>query len=157
MPVSVEPLAEFARHEAWLHRYSQTLSGFGYTQSDQNWYLTQGKKSFFNEHVRWDYHSDLCENIRTFQNALLPMTRALNPIIEVCLTSNLRIGQLAKVEYHPIKRFMKAGIRLTISTDDPGIFAIGLFAEESLLKSSFSLGQEDLNIFELEARNVLRT
>jgi adenosine deaminase len=40
--------------------------------------------------------------------------------LEICPTSNVRLGAVAG-EVHPIGRLMRAGLNVTINTDDPGV------------------------------------
>jgi aminodeoxyfutalosine deaminase len=42
--------------------------------------------------------------------------------VEVCPTSNLRIGGIADPQHHPVHRFLDAGVPFVVASDDPGIF-----------------------------------
>lgn len=61
--------------------------------------------------------------------ALLGRLRAANVTLEVCPTSNVRLGVVASIEAHPLRRFLDARIPCTISTDDPTLFATDLVEE----------------------------
>jgi len=39
--------------------------------------------------------------------------------LDVCPTSNVRIGLFASLDAHPVQRFWDAGLNMTISSDDP--------------------------------------
>jgi aminodeoxyfutalosine deaminase len=60
-------------------------------------------------------------------------------VLENCLTSNLCTGALARqtekldasLQDHPLADFMKRGISVTLSTDDPGMFHTDLLTEYS--------------------------
>ncbi|MGH9718212.1 MAG: adenosine deaminase [Candidatus Acidiferrales bacterium] len=60
-------------------------------------------------------------------------------VLENCLTSNLATGALAKqtgnpaasLADHPLKKLLEAGSLVTLSTDDPGLFATDLLTEYS--------------------------
>ena len=39
--------------------------------------------------------------------------------VECCLTSNLVLGAVPSLEEHPIRRFLRAGVPVTLNTDDP--------------------------------------
>jgi aminodeoxyfutalosine deaminase len=43
-------------------------------------------------------------------------------VLDVCPISNLRLGVVRSLEEHPLPRLVEAGIRCSISTDDPAIF-----------------------------------
>jgi adenosine deaminase len=49
--------------------------------------------------------------------------------LEVCPTSNLRTGAVASWEEHPLPRLVAAGVPLSISSDDPPMFATTLNRE----------------------------
>lgn len=57
--------------------------------------------------------------------------------LEICPTSNLRTGALARqlgteqasLERHPLKPFFDRGLRVSLSTDDPAMFETDLLAE----------------------------
>lgn len=78
--------------------------------------------------------------------ALLESVRKRGIAIEVNPTSNIRTGAVASYESHPAKAWLRAGLPVAISTDDPGIFgvdlpgeylALGLSAEE-MLRASYA-------------------
>jgi aminodeoxyfutalosine deaminase len=43
-------------------------------------------------------------------------------VLDVCPLSNLRTGAVATLEEHPLPRLVAAGVRCSISTDDPAMF-----------------------------------
>src|SRR5262249_20795348 len=43
-------------------------------------------------------------------------------VLDVCPISNLRTGAVASLEEHPLPRLVAAGVRCSISTDDPAMF-----------------------------------
>ena len=49
--------------------------------------------------------------------------------LEVCLTSNVCTGAVASLESHPLRRLYQAGVPITLSTDDPGVFRCTLREE----------------------------
>jgi adenosine deaminase len=49
--------------------------------------------------------------------------------LDVCLTSNTATGALRRGEVHPVRRLLAAGVTVTLSTDDPGLFGTSLLAE----------------------------
>ena len=49
--------------------------------------------------------------------------------LEVCPTSNIRTGVYAAMEEHPVRALFEAGVRLSISTDDPTFFDVSLSEE----------------------------
>src|SRR5439155_21435225 len=43
-------------------------------------------------------------------------------VLDVCPISNLRTGVVASLEEHPLPRLVAAGVRCSVSTDDPALF-----------------------------------
>jgi adenosine deaminase len=54
---------------------------------------------------------------------LLDIIRERNIAIECCPTSNVLTTSVAKMEQHPLRTFLKAGIRATLNTDDPALMS----------------------------------
>ena len=62
--------------------------------------------------------------------------------LEVCLTSNVATGVIARLEDHPLPRFLEAGVPVTLNSDDPAMFATTLEAEMNLAARAFALSPE---------------
>jgi adenosine deaminase len=55
-----------------------------------------------------------------------------SPGIDVCLSSNMQLEVVAGLKHHPLERWMRAGVRCSLATDDPAIFATSLKNEYRL-------------------------
>ena len=64
--------------------------------------------------------------------------------IESCLTSNYQTGAYTDTPNHPLKRFLDAGIAVTLNTDDPGVSAITLASEYALASRELHLSKAAL-------------
>lgn len=64
--------------------------------------------------------------------------------LEVCLTSNVATGLIARVEDHPLRRLLDAGARVTLNTDDPGLFSTTLENEIELARQAFGLTEDEM-------------
>ncbi|MGH9226449.1 MAG: adenosine deaminase [Acidimicrobiales bacterium] len=71
--------------------------------------------------------------------ALVADLAARGTVLDVCLTSNVRIGVVASLEEHPLPQLVEAGVRCSVSTDDPGILGTDL-AREHALATSLGVG-----------------
>lgn len=60
--------------------------------------------------------------------------------LEVCPTSNLRLGIYGDVHEHPLRPLLDAGVVITVNSDDPPLFNTTLNDEVQLLASGFGLG-----------------
>ena len=50
-------------------------------------------------------------------------------VLDVCPISNLRTGAVASLAEHPLPALVTAGIRCSVSTDDPAMFGTDLAAD----------------------------
>jgi aminodeoxyfutalosine deaminase len=73
--------------------------------------------------------------------------------LEVCPTSNIKLGVFPSFAEHPLRQLVDAGAVVTVSTDTPAVFGITLSQEIGLLESEFGLssGQTDAIV-----RNAVR-
>ncbi|MBT5700934.1 MAG: adenosine deaminase [Gammaproteobacteria bacterium] len=65
--------------------------------------------------------------------------------LELCPTSNLLTGSIATIDDHPFKKLIDAGVKTTINTDDPSLFAIDWNSEYALAKNSLGLTPTDID------------
>jgi adenosine deaminase len=65
-------------------------------------------------------------------------------ILCVAPTSNLRTGAVASARDHPLKRLIEAGVRVTLSADDPVLFGTTTRGEYRFAREELGLSDEDL-------------
>jgi adenosine deaminase len=63
---------------------------------------------------------------------------------DVCITSNVKLGVVPSYEAHPIGRLLEAGVRCTVSTDDPFCFGGTLSDEYVYLAQSLRFTPQQL-------------
>lgn len=71
--------------------------------------------------------------------------------LNVCPTSNVMLGRIARLEDHPIRQLYDAGVQVTIGTDDPLIFGTSLSREFLALTRAGVLTPEELDEIRLAA------
>jgi adenosine deaminase len=71
--------------------------------------------------------------------------------LNVCPTSNLMLGRVARMAEHPIRRLFDAGVRVTVGTDDPLVFGTSLSGEFLALFDAGVLTAAELDAVRLEA------
>lgn len=74
--------------------------------------------------------------------------------LEVCPGSNVALGVVPDWAAHPIARLADAGLRVTVSTDDPPFFHTTMRDEYDRLASTFGWGDtefQQINLWALEA------
>lgn len=75
------------------------------------------------------YDAERLEQVRRRQDYAMERVRATGAVIEVCPTSNRRIGDIDDPEHHPVHRFLEHGLPVVVASDDPGIFDTTLESE----------------------------
>jgi aminodeoxyfutalosine deaminase len=71
--------------------------------------------------------------------------------LEVCPTSNLRLGVYASLDDHPLRTLHDAGVPITVNTDTPAMFGTTLGDELSLLATHFALDLPSIDAILLNA------
>ena len=71
--------------------------------------------------------------------------------VTACPGSNVATGAIASLEAHPIRRFMEAGVPVSVSTDDPAMFGLSLAGELAALQSRLGVTDADVRTLELNA------
>ena len=72
----------------------------------------------------------IAHGIRAVEDPALLKTLARTGIVcDVCPTSNLRTGAVPRGAEHPLLRMLRAGVPVTLSTDDPGLLGTTLLGE----------------------------
>jgi adenosine deaminase len=65
--------------------------------------------------------------------------------LNVCPTSNVRLGRVEHLGRHPIRTLLDAGVRVTVNTDDALVFGIGVSEEFLGLYRAGALGAAELD------------
>ena len=81
------------------------------------------------DRVTHHYDAARLADVRARQAYAMARVRATGAVVEVCPTSNLRIGGIADPLHHPVHRFLDAGVPFVVASDDPGIFDTTIRAE----------------------------
>jgi len=70
--------------------------------------------------------------------------------LNLCPTSNLMLGRVARMADHPIRRLFDAGVRVTVNTDDALIFGNGVCQEFLALFQAGTMTAAELDAIRLE-------
>jgi aminodeoxyfutalosine deaminase len=73
-------------------------------------------------------------------------------VLDVCPLSNLRTGAVASLEEHPLPRLAAAGVRCSISTDDPAMFDTDLTRD---YEAAASFGLDPRSFYEAGVAGAL--
>ncbi|WP_191015279.1 adenosine deaminase [Treponema zioleckii] len=63
--------------------------------------------------------------------------------LEVCPTSNRQTRAVKNMDEYPIKKFLEAGVKVTLNTDDPAICRTDLQNELKYVKEKFGINEDD--------------
>ncbi len=74
--------------------------------------------------------------------------------LEVCPGSNIALGLYSDWAAHPINALREAGVRVTVSTDDPPFFRTSLTREYEALAEAFRWDQDVLRSLNITAANA---
>ncbi len=77
-------------------------------------------------------------------SALVDHLAATGTVLEVCPGSNVALGLYPDLAHHPIDRLRKAGVAVTVSTDDPPFFHTDMRLEYENLARCFGWGADTL-------------
>lgn len=72
--------------------------------------------------------------------------------VEICMTSNVRIGSCPSLAAHPVRRYFDSGLMITLNSDDPTLFGSDLLGEYRIAEREFQFTEEQLR--ELAANSI---
>lgn len=82
----------------------------------------------------------IAHGVRAIEDAGLVSYLAEHQIpLDVCPTSNVRLGVYPSLTEHPLRRLMAASVPVTVNSDDPTMFAVTLNDEVARLSSEHGL------------------
>ncbi len=76
--------------------------------------------------------------------ALLQRLARRGTVLEVCPSSNVDSGVVPTLNEHPLPALVRAGVRVTLNTDDPGISAITLGEELERVRGALPVTDDDI-------------
>lgn len=93
-----------------------------------------------------ELHADRLEHgVRSIEDPRLVAELVQRQIgLDVCPTSNIRLGIYPDYESHPLRRLWDAGALVTLNTDDPPMFDTTLNQEYQLLVAYYGFGADEL-------------
>ncbi|GAA5123692.1 adenosine deaminase [Alloalcanivorax gelatiniphagus] len=63
-------------------------------------------------------------------------------VLEVCPTSNIATRAVERIEEHPLRTFVEAGVTVTINSDDPPMFSTSLNHDYEVAADLLDLGEQ---------------
>ena len=151
----MESVSSVSEHFVWMRHNAATLHESGFSSVDAARLSDLAEQCRVGSWIAWHYSDRLIDLTTRFQEALLAIIARRDVYIECCPTSNIRIGGLRDAAGHPLRRFLRHGIKVTVSTDDPGIFAVDLAHEERICREVLGLNNDAIATLNQTALCVL--
>lgn len=85
---------------------------------------------------------------------LIDYLAASGIVLEVCPQSNVSLGVYPSTKAHPIEKLRKAGVTVTVSTDDPPFFHTTMTHEYEELSRAFGWGVDDFRALGMTAADA---
>jgi len=83
--------------------------------------------------------------VRAIEDAELVSVLAERQIpLGICPTSNLALGVYRSIQEHPVDRLRRAGVRISLNTDDPSLLGASLEGEYALCSGAYDWSTEEL-------------
>jgi adenosine deaminase len=76
--------------------------------------------------------------------------------LDMCITSNVKLGVVPHAAAHPLARLHRRGVRVTVSTDNPMVLGCSLTGELTLLPGTLGFSLHDLAQVQRNAFQVAR-
>jgi adenosine deaminase len=95
--------------------------------------------------IEWLGADRIDHGVRAIEDAALLalLTERAIPL-GICPTSNLVLGVYPSIQEHPIERLRRAGVRVSVNTDDPALLGTTLEAEYALCCDAFGWTEDVL-------------
>jgi adenosine deaminase len=71
--------------------------------------------------------------------------------LNLCPTSNVKLGRVSRLKDHPIRVLFDAGVNVTVNTDDPLIFGCTLSSEFLALYEAGAMTAQELDVIRRRA------
>jgi adenosine deaminase len=75
---------------------------------------------------------------------VVALVRDREVALDMCPTSNLLTHAVTSLAEHPARRLLREGVKVTLNTDDPGLFGIDLTHEYTVARDELGFTDEDL-------------
>jgi adenosine deaminase len=72
------------------------------------------------------------------------LARERGVVFEVCVTSNLQSGAIARLADHPLRQMVALGLPVTLNTDDPAVSDITLSSEYAAVADQLGFGLAEI-------------
>jgi adenosine deaminase len=102
-------------------------------------------------------HGLYTSNLKTPKGRhLLDLITKNKVVLEFQITSNVRLNNLSNIESHPLKQYLKAGVRCVQGTDGCALYGTGSIDEQLSLERLLDLSREDMRKMRRAEDGILR-
>ena len=136
----IDQLGYDLRHQDGLAQYGVQIEAQNVTRE---MYRLRALPKEHKLHIEYDEKK--IQELRGRQRYAIQCIRTLGAVIEVCPTSNRRIGGISNDEHHPVVQFAASDTPFVVASDDPGIFDVTLAGEVQLAISLAKLNMDSFD------------
>jgi len=148
----IESVGERIVQMEWERKHSKSIQKYGYfrklTEIESNIAKLKDRKK--DEIIEVHYDEREVTFLETFQNYCMAEVKNTSAVIESCPSSNFYIGMIEDKVDHPLRRFVDNGLRITLGTDDPGIFDTSI-QEEYKKALDMGISEKDLEMIRVKS------
>lgn len=95
--------------------------------------------------IEWLGADRIDHGVRAIEDPALVALLAERQIpLGICPTSNLVLGGYPSIQDHPVDRLRRAGVPVSLNTDDPALLGASLVGEYALCSQAFGWGDDEL-------------
>ena len=135
-----ETRQERLAHLHWLlHEEGRELQDVGYRLDTHALKREQAQLKAGKAVPTCRYESETIAEVKSLQTAARRWAQAQGMRIEACPTSNLRLGGVRALRWHPLHAFCRHNLQVTLASDDPGIFASDLQQEAHFCRTALHI------------------
>lgn len=105
-----------------------------------------GGEFFVKDAIDYLYAERIGHGVQIYKSQeMIDYVKSKNVTLELCPISNYLTNAIPDLKSHPLKTLMNAGVKLTINSDDPGIFGTTLLDDYEVLKDYHGFTLEEFN------------
>lgn len=135
-----------AAGDEYKFKFSVLKNIFDYWDDSKKKMVHAGEiRSDYASHIINDLGVDRIQHATLFSDDHYKMIADRGIFIDISITSNLYTGVVPRLIYHPVKRMIKHGCKVSVSTDDPVVFTTNIRRELQLL-NMLGIKHKSLNI-----------
>ncbi len=105
-----------------------------------------GGEFFVKDAIEYLYAERIGHGVQIYKSQeMIDYVKSKGVTLELCPISNYLTNALPSLKAHPFRQLMEAGVKVTINSDDPGIFGTTILDDYEVLKDLHGFTLEEFN------------